>query len=56
MLVNNVYFRREKRATPEFGEVREIGIFEEKRPQFLPGRLGLDVGEIALGELSAAHS
>ena len=55
MLVNNVYFRREKRATPEFGEVREIRIFEEKRPQFLPGRLGLDVGEIALGEFHSTH-
>ena len=56
MLVNNVYFRREEGATPKFCEVREIGIFLKKVTEFLPGRLGLDVGEIHLGELCAAHS
>ena len=56
MLVNNVYFCREEGATLEFCEVREIGIFKEKRTEFLPGRLGHDVRKIALGELSAAHS
>ena len=56
MLVNNVYFRRKEGATLQFCEVREIGIFLKKGTEFLPGRLGLDVGEIHLGELCAAHS
>ena len=56
MLVNDVYFCGEEGATPKFCEVREIGIFKEKGTEFLPGRLGLDVGEIHLGELCAAHS
>jgi hypothetical protein len=29
VLVNNVYFRREEGATPEPGEMLEIGVFEE---------------------------
>jgi hypothetical protein len=56
VLVNNVYFRREEGATPELGEMLEIGVFEEERTEFFPCRLGLDVGKIALGELSSAHS
>ena len=56
MLVNNVYFRWKEGATPEFCQVREVGIFLQERSQFLPSRLGLDVGKVALGEFSSAHS
>ena len=56
VLVNNVYFRWKKRAAPEFCQVCEVGIFLQERSQFLPSRLGLDVGKVALGEFSSAHS
>ena len=51
MLVNNIYFCRKKRAALQSGEVLKSGILGEEGAQLLPGRLGLNVGEIHLGEL-----
>ena len=48
-------FCGEKRATAQPGEVRQVGIVGEQGAQLLPGRLRLDVGEIALGELGATQ-
>ena len=39
MLVNNVYFDGKKGAAPEFGEMREIGVFVQKRTELLSGGL-----------------
>ena len=39
VLVNNVYFGWEEGATPESGEMREIGVFVQKRTELLPGGL-----------------
>ena len=39
VLVNNVYFGGKEGATPESGEMREIGVFVHKRTEFLPGGL-----------------
>jgi hypothetical protein len=55
MLVNNVYFRRKKRPSAKCREVLQIRLVEEQGLQFQPGRLGLDVGEIALCEFCATH-
>ena len=55
MLVNNVYFERKKRATLESGEMLKGGIFTQQGFEFEPGRTWLDVGKVALGELSATH-
>ena len=55
-LVNNVYFRWKEGATPEFCQVREVGIFLQEESQFFPGRLGLNEGEIHLGQLRSPHS
>ena len=46
-------FCGEERATPQLREVRQVGIVGEQGAKLLPGRLRLDVGEIALGELGA---
>ena len=39
VLINNVYFRREKGSTLQLGEVREIGVFVQERTELLPGGL-----------------
>ena len=51
MLVNSIYFCRKECAAFQSGEVLKSGIFGEEGAQLLPGRLGLNVGEIHLGEL-----
>jgi hypothetical protein len=56
VLVNNVYFRWKKRATPEFCQVREVGIFIKERTKFLPGTLRQNVRKITLGEFGSAHT
>ena len=53
-LVNFVYFCGEEGAAAERGEVRQGGIVGEERAEFLPGRVGLDVGEIEGCKLCAA--
>ena len=53
MLVNNIYFCWKERAALQSGEVLKSGILGEEGAQLLPGRLGLNVGEVELGELSA---
>ena len=45
----------EEGAAFQFCEGRESRILEEQSLQFLPGGFGEDVGEILLGELSAAQ-
>jgi hypothetical protein len=41
-------------AARETGEMLQIRIFSEQPTEFLPGGLGLDEGEIHLGQLSTA--
>ena len=41
-------------AALQGGEVREGGIFQEEGSEFFPGGLGLNEGEIHLGQLSTA--
>ena len=53
MLVNNIYFCWKERAALQSGEVLKSGILGEEGAQLLPGRLGLNVGDVELGELSA---
>ena len=48
-------FCGEERAPPQLREVRQVGVVGEQGAQLLPGRLRLDVGEIALGELGATQ-
>ena len=55
MLVNNIYFEREKRASLESGEVLKGGIFTQQGFEFEPGRAWLDVGKVALGKFHSAH-
>ena len=43
-----------KGAAIELGEVRQVGIVGEKGAEFLPGRLGLDVGEVACRQFGTA--
>ena len=54
MLVNNIDFCRKKRAALQLCEVLESGILGEEGTQLLPGRLGLNVGEIHLSQLCSA--
>ena len=53
MLVNFVYFGRGVGAAALGGEAAERRLFLEQRLEFLPGRVGEYVGEIALGEFHA---
>ena len=55
MLVNNIYFEREKRASLESGEVLKGGIFTQQGFEFEPGRAWLDVGKVHLGQLHSAQ-
>ena len=55
-LVNNVYFGWKESATFQLRKVREVMIFLQEGSQFFPGRLGLNEGEIHLGQLRSPHS
>jgi hypothetical protein len=54
-LVNFIDFRWQEDAAVEAGERLQIRIFSEQRTEFLPGILGLNVGEIAGRELGSSH-
>jgi hypothetical protein len=56
VLINNVYFRWEKRATPESCQVRKGRIFIQERTKFLPGGLRQNVRKITLGEFGTPHT
>jgi hypothetical protein len=56
VLVNNVYFRWEEGAAPEFCQVRKGRIFIQERTKFLPGGLRQNVREITLGEFGSTHT
>ena len=55
MLVNNIDFCWEKRAVLHSGEMLKSRILGEEGT-LLPGRLGEDVGEIALSQLCSAQT
>ena len=54
-LVNFVYFCGKEGTAAELCEVRQGGIVDKERAEFLPGRVGLDVGEVHLGQLRSAQ-
>ena len=54
MLVNNVYFCGEKRASTQGNEVLKRRIFQQECSELLPGRVWQDVGKIELCELHTA--
>ena len=55
MLVNNVDFRRQERAPAEADEMTRGRIVCQQTTEFLPSRVGLDVGEVELCQLHSAH-
>ena len=55
VLVNNVDFRRQECAPAEADEMTCGRIVCQQTTEFLPSRVGLDVGEVELCQLHSAH-
>ena len=55
VLVNNVGFRRQECAPAEADEMTRGRIVCQQTTEFLPSRVGLDVGEVELCQLHSAH-